>query len=92
MDFATIFPAVLSAGVTLIVCLINGHFQSSRTEALISYRLEQLENKVDKHNNLIERTFQLEKLTAQQSDELHRHNERMRDMESKIEKMEDDHR
>lgn len=27
---------------------------------LISYRLEQLENKVNKHNNLIERTYNLE--------------------------------
>lgn len=27
---------------------------------LTSYRLEQLEKKVDKHNNLIERTYRLE--------------------------------
>ena len=28
---------------------------------LTQYRIEQLEKKVDKHNNLVERTFQLEK-------------------------------
>ena len=28
---------------------------------LSNYRIEQLEKKVDKHNNLIERTFELEK-------------------------------
>lgn len=31
---------------------------------LHTYRLEQLEKKVDKHNNLIERTYELEKQTA----------------------------
>lgn len=28
---------------------------------LISYRLEQLEKKVEKHNNVVERTYKLEK-------------------------------
>ncbi|MCR5208431.1 MAG: hypothetical protein K6C14_08155 [Eubacterium sp.] len=31
---------------------------------LSDYRLEQLEKKVDKHNNLIERTYALEEKTA----------------------------
>jgi hypothetical protein len=37
--------------------------QRERAESnrLIVYRLEQLETKVDKHNNVIERTYQLEK-------------------------------
>lgn len=30
------------------------------TSKLTNYRIEQLEKKVDKHNNLIERTFRLE--------------------------------
>lgn len=32
-----------------------------KSSALIAYRLEQLEEKVNKHNNVIERTFELEK-------------------------------
>ena len=60
MDYTAIISAALSAGVTLIVCLINNHSQQSRMEALISYRLEQLERKVDKHNNLVERMYQVE--------------------------------
>ena len=31
---------------------------------LTNYRIEQLEKKVDKHNNLIERTYELEKKVA----------------------------
>lgn len=30
------------------------------TNKLVNYRIEQLEKKVDKHNNIIERTFVLE--------------------------------
>ncbi len=37
---------------------VIGIVASSR---LTQYRIEQLEKKVDKHNNIIERTFQLEK-------------------------------
>lgn len=41
---------------------------------LISYRLEQLEKKVEKHNNLVERTYKLEKqesLLEEKIDVLH---------------------
>lgn len=48
---------------TIIVSIIaflgtmGGAFLSNRkTSALIAYRLQQLEEKVHKHNNLIERT------------------------------------
>ena len=52
---------------TIIVALIafagtlSGSFLAQRkSTALIAYRLEQLENKVNKHNNLIDRTYKLE--------------------------------
>lgn len=34
------------------------------TNKLTNYRLEQLEKKVDKHNNLIERTYKIEERLA----------------------------
>lgn len=37
---------------------------------LTNYRIEQLERKVDKHNNVIERTYQLEKDMAIVQEEL----------------------
>lgn len=82
MDITAIFTAAISAGVTLIVCLVNNHFQVSKTNALISYRLEQLEKKVDKHNNLVERTYHLEEITALQGEEINRHKERIRILEN----------
>ncbi|NLF84290.1 MAG: hypothetical protein GX568_09980 [Candidatus Gastranaerophilales bacterium] len=52
---------------TIIVALIafagtlGGSFLAQRkSAALIAYRLEQLERKVDKHNSVIERTYILE--------------------------------
>ena len=56
----TIIASSISAAVTLLVCIINNRSQSDKTRALLDYRLGALEQKVDKHNKVIERTFQLE--------------------------------
>ena len=52
---------------TIIVALIGfagtfcgSYFSHRKSTALIEYKLEQLEKKVDKHNNIIERTYKLE--------------------------------
>lgn len=55
-----IIAAAISAAVTLTVCIINNRNQNDKTRALLDYRLSQLELKQDKHNQVIERTFQLE--------------------------------
>lgn len=77
-----LLPSFLSAAVTLIVCLINNHYQRIETEkkhsetiALIEYRLNELSDRVDKHNQLIERTYELEK-RADIADEKIKHLER----------------
>lgn len=52
--------AVLSAFVTGVLSLIGVYIANRKSSALIAYRLEELEKKVNKHNNLIERTYILE--------------------------------
>ena len=52
--------AVLSAALTGLLSLWGVYAANRKSSALIAYRIEQLENKVNKHNNLIERTFVLE--------------------------------
>lgn len=47
----SIVSALIAAGASILVCIINNNKQN----ALIAYRLEQLEKKVEKHNNLVER-------------------------------------
>ena len=84
----TIIPSVLSAAVTLIVCLINNHYQRLETEkkhsetiALITYRLDELSDRVDKHNQLIERTYELEKKAELTEEKIKVANHRIDDLE-----------
>ena len=56
----TILSACISAGVTLLVCLISNHGQQEKTRALMEYKLEELTQKVEKHNSIVERTYILE--------------------------------
>ena len=48
---------------------------------LTTYRIEQLENKVEKHNNVIERVYELEKEKAIIEEELKVANHRIADLE-----------
>lgn len=72
---------LLTSFVTLAICLINNIFQSKQTRDLIEYRLTKLEEKVDKHNNVIERTYKLEELTALQEEKIKVANHRIDDLE-----------
>lgn len=72
---------LLTSFVTLAICLINNFFQSKQTRDLIEYRLTKLEEKVDKHNNVIERTYKLEELTALQEEKIKVANHRIDDLE-----------
>ena len=48
---------------------------------LTSYRLEQLEQRVQAHNNLIERTYKLEERTEVQEEKIKVANNRIKDLE-----------
>lgn len=72
-----IILALLSFAGTLIGTLA-GIFATSR---LSNYRIEQLEKKVDKHNNLIERTYNLERAEAVIKEEIKVANHRIDDLE-----------
>ena len=62
-----------SAVGSLVGILINSR--------LSNYRIEQLEKKVDKHNNLIERTYNLEREEAVLQEEIKVANHRIDDLE-----------
>ena len=51
---------------------------------LTTYRLEQLENKVNAHNNMIERIYKLEQENAVQDNRLAVTDHRLSDLESKV--------
>lgn len=52
---------IIVALIAFIGSLIGNYLSINKNQALIAYRLEQLEQKVNLHNNVIERTYQLEK-------------------------------
>lgn len=84
----SIITGLISAGAAILVCLINNHYQRKESEkkheaniVLISYRMEQLEKKVDLHNNIIERTYNLEKKTEVIEEQMKVANHRIEDLE-----------
>ena len=56
MNWETLLAAAITAGFAFL-----GVYMSNRKQAaLVAYRLEKLEEKVDKHNNVVERMYRLE--------------------------------
>lgn len=57
---------------------------NERASALIAYRLEQLELKVEVHNNLIDRTYNLERQMCVVETRLNTTNERLGTVEGRL--------
>jgi hypothetical protein len=69
-------------GVLALIGTLGGAYLVNRkSSALIAYRLEQLEKKQDKHNNLIERTYALEEKTGLLEERVKVANHRIDDLE-----------
>lgn len=77
----TIIAALISAAAAICVSAITGNAQRKKTEALIEYKLDILTDRVNKHNNLVERTYRLEEMTAVQEEKLKVANHRLDDLE-----------
>ena len=52
--------AFAASAVTALLSFLGVYLSNKKQTALMAYRLEQLEKKVDKHNKVIERTYKLE--------------------------------
>jgi type VI protein secretion system component VasK len=73
--------AIAVAAISLVGNLVGSFLAHRKSTALISYRLEQLEKKVDKHNSVIERTYQLEKRCEVIEEKIKVANHRIEDLE-----------
>ncbi|MDF2538004.1 MAG: hypothetical protein K0S76_1025 [Herbinix sp.] len=76
-----IIVAIITGSLSLAGTLAGSYFSQRKSAALISYRLEQLEDKVHKHNNLIERTYKLEERCTLQDEKMKVANHRLDDLE-----------
>lgn len=78
----SVIATVVVAVISLVGTLCGTYFSNRKSSALMEYRLQQLEDKVNKHNNLIERTYKLEEDSLLHEAELKRVNERLKIVES----------
>lgn len=79
----TIISAAITGVVTLAICLITNRAQAKTTEALILHRLDQIERKQDKHNNLIERMTTVEIKQGELDKDVNALFKRVREVEAK---------
>lgn len=74
---------VIVAVLALFGTLAGSYFSHRKTSALIAYRLEQLEQKVNKHNSVIERTYKLENKESIVEEQIKIINHRIEDLEGR---------
>ena len=79
--------AIIVAVLGLVGTLAGSYFANRKSAALVAYRLEQLEQKVNKHNNLIERTYALEESVALMDERVKVANHRIADLEKDVHNM-----
>ena len=83
-----VITGLISAAASIIVCLVNNHFQRVETDKkheaaimLINYQIEELKKAVEKHNTIVERTYDLEKRQTVTEEQLKVANHRISDLE-----------
>ena len=72
---------IIVAGLSMIGTLLGTFGGIMTSQKLISYRIEQLEKKVEKHNNVVERVFRLEDNTQLIEEKIKVANHRIDDLE-----------
>ena len=78
----TYIGEIVVAAIALVGTLGGSYMSNRKNAALFTYRLEQLENKVDKHNGVIERQYRLEERVAIDEEKLRVANHRIDDLET----------
>lgn len=72
---------ILVAGMSLVGTLVGTLGGIALSSNLTNYRIEQLEKKVEKHNNLISRTYELEREFSVLDEKVKVANHRIDDLE-----------
>lgn len=90
IDITALICAALGIVASITVAAIQSHAQHSETlsemdkrDALQAQRIEQLEKKMDKHNQLIERVYRLEQHNVLVDEQIKVANHRIDDLERK---------
>ncbi len=80
MDWTSIIAALVTGGLAFLgVCITN-----RKNTSLILYRVDQLEKKQEKYNNLQERTYRLEEKTELHEEKIEFANNRISELERRV--------
>lgn len=74
---------ILVAALSLAGTLAGAYLANRKSAALVAYRLAQLERKVDKHNQVIQRTYALEEAVSVLDERVKVANHRIADLEGR---------
>ena len=80
-ELITALSTLIGAIISGIVALVVSGKQHDKTIALVEYRLNQLERKVDAHNNLVERMYEAEESIKLNEERIKVANHRLDDLE-----------
>lgn len=70
--------------ISSVCSLVSAVIVATMTNRVTVYRIGQLERKVDKHNNLIERTYAIEKRLDVDEEKIRAANDRLKDIEEEM--------
>ena len=79
MDWTSILVAVITA----LGSFLGVYYANRKNQALISYRLQQLEAAVNRHNQVIDRVYRLEERAEVTDERIRVANHRIEDLEKK---------
>lgn len=86
-----IISSIISAASAIFVCILTQvgiarrqAMQIEKQTALIDIRITQLTNQVEKHNNVIERTYSLEKMASVCHEKMEFMSEKIDDLEKGV--------
>jgi cell division protein FtsL len=77
-----IIVTIITGLVAIVTCSINSVYQANATRKLTDYKIGELQKRVEKHNNLVERMYHLEQQEAILEEKMDVANHRIADLEN----------
>lgn len=78
------YSGILIAILGMVGTMTGSYFSNRKSQALISYRLESLEKKVEVHNHFAERMFKIEQDQAVINEQLKNTDKRISELEKGV--------
>lgn len=79
-----IIIALISGLCVAVPSIITTLSANKKSNALVEYKINELTKKVERHNQVIERVYELEKENSVQNEEIKVANHRINDLENRV--------